>query len=169
MAINVSAANGQAAQLQSYADRLQQAKNQLSSYKSSLAANWHGSEVPYITQGIDKAIAQIDAVIRELRSAANDVNSTAAAIKREDDAAAAAARARAARQQALAAAQAAYDKASEALKELLEERDALLKRLGGRKSLLQRYKAEIDKLAEKIEAAEKKCDECKDALAAARR
>lgn len=169
MAINISTANNQASQLRGYADRLQQAKNQLNSYKSSLAANWQGSEVPYMSQGIDKAIQQIDAVMRDLRNIANDVNSTASAIKREDDAAAAAARARAAKQQRIAVAQNAYNNACDELAELNKEKDKLAAKLRDRPSLIQKYRDELEKLNKKIEAAEKKCDECKNALAAARR
>ena len=58
-----------------------------------------------MTRGIDRAIAQIDAAMRELREIAKDVSLTAASIKREEDAAAAAARARAAKEQRIAAAQ----------------------------------------------------------------
>ena len=78
MYINISAANNQVSQLQGYADKLQQAKSQLNTYKSSLAANWQGREVPYMTRGIDRAIAQIDAAMRELREIANDVSLAAA-------------------------------------------------------------------------------------------
>ena len=55
---NLSDANNQAPQLCGYADRLQQVKNQLNNYKSSLVATWQDSEVAYISQGIDKAVAQ---------------------------------------------------------------------------------------------------------------
>lgn len=169
MAINISTANNQAAQLRGYADRLQQAKNQLNSYKSSLSANWQGSEVPYILQGIDKAIVQIDAVMRDLRNVANDVSSVASAIKREDDAAAAAARARAAKQQRIAAAQKSYNDACDELSELNKSRDELIKKLKNKPSLLAKYKDKLEEIIKNIEKAEKKCDECKRTLTAARR
>lgn len=169
MAINVSVANNQAAQLRGYADRLQQAKNQLNSYKSSLTANWQGSEVLYISRGIDKAVAQIDAAMRNLRNIANDVNNTAAAIKREDDAAAAAARARAAKQQRIAAAQNAYNTACDELDSLNKSREALVAKLKKKPSLSSKLKGELKELDKKIEAAKKKCADCKNALAAARR
>lgn len=168
MAIDISAASAQAMHLCEYADRLQQAKNQINDYKASLAANWQGSEVPYMSQSLDKAIMQIDAVMRDLRNIAKDVNNTAAAIKREDDAAAAAARARAAKQQQIASAQKAYNTACDELAELNKERDALVAKLRDRPSLIFRYRDDIEKLSKKIAEAEKKCEECKNALAAAR-
>ena len=166
MAINISTANNQASQLRGYADRLQQAKNQLNDYKSLLAANWQGSEVPYMSQGIEKAVAQIDAVMRDLRNIANDINNTAAIIKREEDAAA---RARAAKQQRIAIAQNAYNTACDELAELNKEKDNLAAKLRERPSLFLKYRDELERLNKKIEVAEKKCDECKNALTAARR
>ena len=169
MAINISAATNQASQLWGYADRLQQAKNQLNSYKSSLSSNWQGNEVPHIMQGIDKAIMQIDAVMRDLRNIANDVNSTAATIKREEDAEAAAARARIAKQRQIAAAQTAYNSAYDELADLTKAKDDMLKKMRNSISLKFKYKEEFEKLEEKIEIAEKKFEECKNALMAARR
>lgn len=168
MAINVSAANYQAAQLRRYADRLQQAANELNSYKTSLAASWQGSEVPYMLQGVDKTIAQIDAAMRELRNIANDVDHTAAAIKREDDAAAAAARARAEREQRIAAAQKAYNSACDDLAELTKRYEAIRDKLKKTPGLYEKYKNELKKLEADIKQAEKKCDACKNALNAAR-
>lgn len=169
MSINIAAANYQASQLRSYAERLQQAKNQLNSYRSSLAANWQGSEVSYVTQGIDMAVAQIDAVMRDLQNIANDVSNTAADIKREDDAAAAAARARAEQQQRIADAQTAYNAACDELDELNKARDELSKKAKG--SLLERvpYEMKLEELEKKIQAAEEKCAACKSTLDAARR
>ena len=168
MYINISAANNQVSQLQGYADKLQQAKSQLNTYKSSLAANWQGREVPYMTRGIDRAIAQIDAAMRELREIAKDVSLAAASIKREEDAAAAA-RARAAKEQRIAAAQTAYNTACDDLAKLNTRRDEIMKALKKRPELIRKYKDELEDLIKSIEAAEKKCNSCKNALTAARR
>ena len=169
MSINISAANNQVSQLKGYADKLQQAKSQLNTYKSSLAANWQGREVPYMTRGIDRAIAQIDAAMRELREIAKDVSLAAASIKREEDAAAAAARARAAKEQRIAAAQTAYNTACDDLAKLNMRRDEIMKALKKRPELIRKYKDELGDLIKSIEAAEKKCNSCKNALTAARR
>ena len=48
MAINVNAANMNAGQLSGYANQLRNAKNQLSSYKSSITTHWQGQEVTSI-------------------------------------------------------------------------------------------------------------------------
>lgn len=169
MAINVSAANCQAQQLRECADRLQQAKNQLNQYKTSLTANWQGSEVPYMTQGIDKTVAQMNAAIRDLRGMATDLGNAASAIQREEAAAAAAAQARAARQQRIDEAQKAYNIACDELSELNKRREDILGKIQKRPHLYSKYKDEVMQLLRKIEAAEKKCDGCKSALAAARR
>ena len=166
MAINVSAANGQAAQLRGYADKLQQAKNQLINYKSSLTANWQGNEVGYMSRGIDKAVAQIDAAVRDIKAVANDVSNVAATIKREEDVAVAAARARAAKQR-LEAAQKSYDNSKNELSKLEKQKEDMLKKLKG-KSLSSAQKKQLDSLDGKIKAAQDKYNECKNALAAAR-
>ena len=48
VAINVNAANMNAGQLSGYANQLRNAKNQLSSYKSSITTHWQGQEVTSI-------------------------------------------------------------------------------------------------------------------------
>ena len=171
MAINISAANSQASQLRGYADKLQQAKNQLNNYKSSLETNWHGQEVAYITRGIDQTVAQIDDVIRQLNSLSNDLRNTAAQIKREDDAAAAAARARALKQKRIQTAQMNYNRAVDECDNLYKERDVMQKELMKSMSANKRnfYMKKWDELMKKIQDAEKKRSNCYNALNAARR
>lgn len=171
MAINVNAANMHAGQLSGYANQLRNAKNQLSSYKSSITTHWQGQEVTYITRGIDQTIAQIDSVIKQLNSLSSDIKSTAATIKREDDAAAAAARARALKQQRIQAAQVNYNRAVDECDNLYKERDQLQKTLMKNLSSKSRasYQKKLDEIMKKIKEAERKRNDCYNALNAARR
>lgn len=105
MAINVSAANTQAAQLIDNISKLRDAKRQMQAYRSSISNNWQGKEVTYILTAIDRVIGDIDGAIRNLDSLSDDIKSVALQIKREEDAAAAAARAAAERAAAERAAQ----------------------------------------------------------------
>lgn len=88
MAVNVNAARDQANQITNQIAGLKRAKTQLTDYKSSLAANWSGAEVRYVSKGIDQVVRQIDDVINRLTSLSNAIKSAAAAVKREEDAAA---------------------------------------------------------------------------------
>ena len=113
MAVNVNAARDQANQITNQIAGLKRAKTQLTDYKSSLAANWSGAEVRYVSKGIDQVVRQIDDVINRLTSLSNAIKSAAAAVKREEDAAArakaqAAARAKA---QRIAKAKSDFEKA----------------------------------------------------------
>lgn len=170
MAININVANSQAWQLSNYAAQLRSSKDQLVSYKNSLNANWQGQEVPYIINGIDKAIAEIDDAIRQLNSLSTDVQNTAATIKREDDAAAAAARAAAHKQQRIRTAQTNYDKSVAECDELYKQREELEKKLstlsGKKKTSAQK---ELDELVQKIQEAETKRTDCYNTLLAAKR
>ena len=105
MAINVSAANTQAAQLIDNISKLRDAKRQMQAYRYSISNNWQGKEVTYILTAIDRVIGDIDGAIRNLDSLSDDIKSVALQIKREEDAAAAAARAAAERAAAERAAQ----------------------------------------------------------------
>lgn len=171
MAINVNVANAQAGQLSGYANQLVSAKNQLSSYKSSISTYWQGQEVSYIVRGIDQTIAQIDSVIKQLNSLSSDIKNTAATIKREDDAAAAAARARALKQQRIQAAQVNYNRAVDECDNLYKEREqlqkALLENLSSKNGAS--YQEKLDEIMKKINEAERKCNDCYNALNAARR
>ena len=57
MAINKAVAFQQADQLRSYETQLTQAKNNLRSYQSSLAANWSCNEMIYISRAIDQVLS----------------------------------------------------------------------------------------------------------------
>ena len=98
MSIDINLANNQAAQIRAYADQLRSAKNDLYKYKDTLISAWRGTEVKSVIASIDAQTAKIDKVIKELESLSNNVQSTAASIKRQEDAAAAAARAKAERE-----------------------------------------------------------------------
>lgn len=169
MAINVSAANNQAAQLNDDISKLRDAKRQMQAYRSSVSNNWQGKEVTYILTAIDRVIADIDRVIGNTNSLSSDIRSTAAQIKREEDAAAAAARAKAAREQRIRIAQNAYDDAREKLDDLLEKRKELIERFkksSGRNRI--RLQMEILELDETITKAEDAVRNTYQALRAAR-
>lgn len=167
MAINVNVANVQAGQLSGYANQLVSAKNQLSSYKSSISTYWQGQEVSYIVCGINQTIAQIDRVIKQLNNLSSDIKSTAATIKREDDAA----RARALKQQRIKAAQVNYNRAVDECDNLYKERNQLEKILMKNRSLSNRefYQNSLDEIMKKIKDAERKRNDCYNALNAVRR
>lgn len=74
MAVNVNAARDQANQITNQIAGLKRAKTQLTDYKSSLAANWSGAEVRYVSKGIDQVVRQIDDVINRLTSLSNAIN-----------------------------------------------------------------------------------------------
>ena len=61
MAINVSAANSQAAQLNDNIAKLRSAKKQMQAYRASVSNNWQSKEVSYILNAIDQVIGDIDA------------------------------------------------------------------------------------------------------------
>ena len=169
MAINVNAANNQAAQLQTNITKLRDAKKQMQAYRSSVSNNWQGREVTYILTAIDRVIGDIDSAIRNLDSLSTDVKNVAAQIKREEDAAAAA-RAKAAKQERIRKAQDAYDSACEALDELREAREKLMKKMN-KASVWDRLRLceELQKLDESIQKAESKVESTYDALRAAKR
>lgn len=167
MAINVNAANNQAAQLNDNISKLRDAKRQLQLYKTSVSNNWQGKEVSYILTAIDKVIGDIDGAISNLDSLSTDIKNVAAQIKREEDAAAA--RARAAKQRTIIEAQNAYDTAQNELNTLLETRENLLARYnkasaGSRARIFR----EIQELNKSIENAESKVQITYNALRAAK-
>ena len=55
MAINVSAANSQAAQLNDNIAKLRSAKKQMQAYRASVSNNWQSKEVSYILNAIDQS------------------------------------------------------------------------------------------------------------------
>lgn len=169
MAINVSAANNQAAQLNDNISKLRDAKRQMQAYRSSVSNNWQGKEVTYILTAIDRVIGDIDSAIRNLDSLCGDIKSVAAQIKREEDAAAAAARAKAAKEQQIRVAQSAYDAARNELDDLLEAREKLLAKFS-KASLRDRVRlnSEIQELNKTIRNAESKVQSTYNALRAAK-
>ncbi len=168
MAINVNTANNQADQLSTNVWQLRQAKQKLSSYRSSINTHWQGKEATDILTAIDQVIGQINRAIQDIEGLSRDIKAVAAQIKREEEAAAA--RARAAKQQRIRVAQAAYDTACEELSDLESEREQLV-RLMSKKSLRERMKlmAELEKLDDRINSARNKCSETYSALRAAKR
>lgn len=168
MAINVSAANTQAAQLNDNISKLRDAKRKMQAYRSSVSNNWKGKEVTYILTAIDRVMADIDSAIRNLDSLGTDIRNAAAQIKREEDAAAA--RARAAKQQRIQAAQSAYDAACNELNSLHEARNRLLERYfrASSRNRAQLFK-EIKDLENVIHSVESKVESAHNALRAAKR
>ena len=169
MAINVSAANTQAAQLNDNIAKLRDAKRQMQAYRSSISNNWQGKEVTYILTAIDRVIGDIDSAIRNLDSLSDDIKSTATQIKREEDAAAAAARAKAEKQQRIRQAQTAYDTACVERDNLRAQLEALEKKLEkasarNRKNMMR----ELEMLQERLQEAQKRVNTTYTALRAAK-
>lgn len=167
MAINVNAANTQAAQLNNNSAKLRDAKRQMQAYRSSVSNNWQGREVTYILTAIDRVIGDIDSAIRNLDSLSGDIKTVAAQIKREEDAAAAAARAR---QRRIQQAQSNYDNACNELNQLMEARNRLLEQYSraSRRDKAALF-AQIKDLEGTIHAVEGKVRNAYDALRAAKR
>lgn len=170
MAINVNAANNQAAQLTNNITKLHDAKKQMQQYRASVSNNWQGKEVSYILTAIDRVIGDIDSAIRNLDSLSGDIRTVAAKIKREEDAAAAAARARAAKQQQIRVAQNAYDTARNELNDLMETRERLLE-LYSKAAFRDRARlySQIKELEQTIQRAEANVQSTYNALRAAKK
>lgn len=168
MAINVIAANYQAAQVAGYANQLRSAKKQLTNYKSSLSNNWKSQEVTYITRSIDQVISQINSAIKQLNTLSTDIKNTAAAIKKEEDAAARAARIK---QQRIQTAQTNYNRAVNECDDLYKKRNELQKTLMKNLSTSKRtfYMKQWDELMKKIQDAEINRSNRYNALVTARR
>lgn len=194
MAINVSAANSQAAQLNDNISKLRDAKRQMQAYRSSVSNNWQGKEVTYILTAIDRVIGDIDSAIRNLDTLSDDIKSVASQIKREEDAAAAAARAAAERaaaeraaQQRAAAARAEAERANQAKQQRINTAQSNynkacsdLNALKSQKSKLERdlrnsniftrwsIQNQLDEVNKKIKSAESKVQSTYNALRAAK-
>ena len=168
MAINVNAANNQAAQLYNNISQLRDAKRQMLAYRSSVSNNWQGKEVSYILTAIDQVIRDIDAASGSIESLSSDIKTVAAQIKREEEAAAAAA-ARA-KQQRIEAAQNAYNSACAELNSLMEQRNRLITELSraSRRNQAGIF-AQIKSLEDVIRQVQSKVASAGDALNAARR
>ncbi len=152
MAINVSVANNQAAQLNDNISKLRDAKKQMQAYRSSVSNNWQGKEVTYILTAIDRVIGDIDSTIRNLESLSSDIKSTAAQIKREEDAAAAAARAAAER---AAAERAAAQRAANARAEAARANQARQQRINSAQNSYDQACRERDSLNSQKKQLEK--------------
>ena len=98
MAVNVTQANYQAAQIEGKVQQLRSARNALASYRSELQGNWQSQEVGLILQSVDGQIAELDRLLGSLNNLATDIRRAAAEIRREEEAAARAAAERAARE-----------------------------------------------------------------------
>ncbi len=192
MAINVNAANNQAAQLNDNISKLRDAKKQMQAYRSSVSNNWQGKEVTYILTAIDRVIGDIDSTIRNLESLSSDIKSTAAQIKREEDAAVAraaaeraaaeraaaqraanaraeAARANQARQQQINSAQNSYDQARRELDSLNSQKKQLEKSIKKANIFtIWKLQNQMEELNRKIRNAESKVQSTYNALRAAK-
>lgn len=170
MAININAANNQAAQLNNNISQLRSAKNQLLAYRTSISNNWQGKEVGNIITAIDQVIRDIDSAVKNLNYLSTDIKNTAAQIKREEDAAAAAAKAKAEKEQRIRVAQSAYDAAHDDLVALLKKREELEAKFI-KASLMEKLKlsSELQDLDKQISKAQSKCDSAYNALKAAKR
>jgi len=193
MAINVSAANSQAAQLNDNIAKLRDAKRQMQAYRSSVSNNWQGKEVTYILTAIDRVVGDIDSAIRNLDSLSDDIKSVASQIKREEDAAAAAraaaerAAAERAAQQRAAAARAEAERANQAKQQRINTAQSNynkacsdLNALKSQKSKLERdlrnsniftrwsIQNQLDEVNKKIKSAESKVQSTYNALRAAK-
>lgn len=171
MAINVTAANNQAAEIACEIGRLRSARNYLEKYKSELQANWQGQEVGLFVQSLDISISKIDALIGSLSNLGTDIRNVASTIQREEKAAAEAAAASAARQRQMAQARSAYNSSCDALDAIVREREALVEQMRNTKSMrtmmvLNEQLIEIDK---KLAAAQEECNRCRAALDSAGR
>lgn len=168
MAIDVNAANWQANQLASYATRLQSAKNQLTQYKCSISSEWQGQEVKYILQGIEKAIAEINSIVRELNTLSSDVKNTANTIRKEEEAAA---RAWAEKQRRIQVAQEKYVAAEREVEELTKKMNSLSETLRSTKSQSKKKKLleELEKLEKQLAEKRNNRDVCYNNLMWAKR
>lgn len=171
MAINVTKANQQAAEIADKIGQLRNAKSSLQKYKAELQANWQGKETGLFIEGIDNTIAKIDALLGSLNNLSNNIRAAAREIDQEEKAAAQAAAARAARQQRLAQARNDYNRACETLDSIAKERAAVVAQMRNTKSM--KTMAELNMLLIKIDqrlmAAQDACEMCRAALDAAGR
>lgn len=166
MAVNVTQANYQAAQIEEKVQQLRSARGALSSYRSELQGNWQSQEVGLILQSVDAEIAALDRLLGTLNNLAADIRKAAADIQREEEAAARAAAERAARQRQQAQARSAYNAACENLDAITRERNEIVLRMQNTRSLktmaqLNEQLAEIDR---RLEQAQQECDRCRLAL-----
>lgn len=166
MAVNVTQANYQAAQIEGKVQQLRNARGALSSYRSELQGNWQSQEVGLILQSVDGQIAELDRLLGSLNNLATDIRRAAAEIRREEEAAARAAAERAARERQQAQARGAYNAACENLDAITRERAEIVLRMQNTRSSktmaqLNEQLADIDR---RLELAQQECDRCRLAL-----
>lgn len=166
MAINVTAANQQAAEIAGKISQLRSARNNLAKYKSELQSNWQGQEVGLFVQSIDTEIAKIDALIGTMSSLSSDIRNAAAAIRREEEAAAKAAAERAAYQQRQAQARSAYNAACNALDAIARERATIVEQMRNTKSLatMALLNLKLIEIDSRLSEAQEVCNQCRLAL-----
>lgn len=166
MAINVTRAKQQAAEIAGEISQLRSAKAKLITYKSELQANWRGQEVGLFAQSIDAQIAKIDALLGSLDSLSADIHSTAMEIQREEKAAAEAAAARAAHQQQLEKARNAYNQACDAMDSIAKEREAIITQMRNTRSLVTMGKLneQLKEIDQRMHQAQEACEQCRIAL-----
>ncbi len=157
MAINVSAANSQAAQISNESDRLKVAKAHLCSYRDALRSSWQADETAYYIRAINDAIDKIDKAIRDMQSLSGDIKNTAAQIKREEE-------------ERIRRAQIAYDDARRNLDKLRQHRQNLINDLGNYAPAAQAgVRGAIQALESQIVTAERNCNSKYTALQNAKR
>ncbi len=166
MAINVTAANQQAAEIAGKIGQLRSARNSLAQYRSQLQTNWQGQEVGLFVESVDREIRKIDTLIGSLNGLSNDIRRAAEEIRREEEAAARAAAARAEQQRRAAQARSAYNAACSRLDEVARERDVIIQKMRNTKSkkTMADLNAQLAELDKRIMEAQEACNRCRMAL-----
>lgn len=166
MAINVTRANTQAAEIAGKVNQLRNARNLLQKYKNELRSNWQGIEVGLFIESIDGEIRKIDALLGTLSNLSTDIRNAAEAIRREEEAAERAAAERAAQQRRAAQARQAYNAACDAVEEIIKERKKIIAKMRNTNSWLTMLKLNEDlkEIDERLSDAQDVCDRCRSAL-----
>ena len=158
MAMDVSRANAQAANLSSCSSELNRAMNLLNSYKSNILNNYQSSEVPSIVSEINSIIKLINGAMNELNSVGNAVRTSAKNIRNQE-----LTRIRAA-QNALNAAKASLDNLTKRRKRLNEQMRYITDQ-----NELNKFRKQQLILNKQILDAQRKYNKCYSELQAARR
>lgn len=171
MAINVSVANQQAAEIAAKISDLRDSRTKLHTYRAELDASWQGREVGLFDQAIDQAIRKIDILIGEMTAISDDVRKAASDIDREEKAAAAAAAQRAAQQQRAAEARAEYNRCCDVLDQISEERKEIVRMMSNTKSknTMAALNVKLMEIDERMAQAQNACEQCRMAVDAAGR
>lgn len=166
MAINVTKANNQAAEIARDVEKLRRARNRLIKYKTDLQQNWQAAEIGLFVESIDAEIRKIDALLSTLSNLSTDIKNAAEAIRREEEAAERAAAARAAQQQKAAQARQAYNNACDALEDIVKERREIVAKMRNTKSWITRWQLneQLEEIDKRLSDAQDVCDKCRAAL-----